>query len=145
MPRTLVSVERIVRSKSTVLTPRPPSLLVLLLPLGVRHAVNGFARLFVAQVDTAFERGRTVPLGQAVAAEAREVHHVDVLHVRALAKMLEQAPERRSFDFGSRPVVHRRSRIARWATIDRAALARAARAWRAPAASAGSPRARARC
>ena len=46
--------------------------------------------------------GRAVPLRQAVPAEPREVHDVDVLDVGALAEVLHQPAERRGLDLGAR-------------------------------------------
>src|SRR3546814_10369353 len=62
-------------------------LLVLGFPLGVRHAVNHFAGIIEADLDLAFIGSCLVPLGQAVAAEAGEVHQVDVLHILAAVQM----------------------------------------------------------
>src|ERR1043165_602593 len=58
-------------------------LLVLRLPFVVRHAVHALAALVLAQRH-ALGVGRILhPVRQAVAAEAGEIHQVDVLHVGA--------------------------------------------------------------
>ena len=44
--------------------------------------------------------GGAIPLGEAVPAEAGEVHQVDVLHVGALAQMRHQRPERGGLELG---------------------------------------------
>src|SRR5690242_6668537 len=81
-------------------------LLVLLAPLVIRHAVDDLARLGVAQRDALFTGRLAIPPRQAVAAEAGEVHQVDVLHVGALAQMRDQRAERRRLEFGPGLVVH---------------------------------------
>ena len=55
-----------------------------------------------ADLDAALGGGRAIPLRQAVPAEPREVHDVDVLNVGALAKMLHQPAKRRGLDLGAR-------------------------------------------
>src|SRR5881628_2526099 len=75
--------------------------LVLRLPLLVRHAVDELARLGIRERHTALLGGRAVPLRQAVATEARELHDVEVLDIRALLKMLDQPAERGSLDLGA--------------------------------------------
>ena len=57
--------------------------------------------------NAALGRFRAVPFRQAVAAEAGEVHQVDVLDVRPLAKMPDQPPERGRFKLGAGLVFHR--------------------------------------
>src|SRR5216683_3290770 len=76
-------------------------LLVLLAPFGVRHAVVDLARLRIAELDALLVGRGAVPFGQAVAAEAGEVHQVDILHVGALAQMRHQRAERRGFELGA--------------------------------------------
>ena len=39
------------------------------------------------------------PVGQAIAAKAREIHHVDVLHIGAIAQMGDEAAKGGSFQF----------------------------------------------
>ena len=49
------------------------------LPLRVGHSVHDLARLVVVQGEALLLGRRPIPLGQAVAAKAREVHEIDVL------------------------------------------------------------------
>jgi hypothetical protein len=44
-------------------------------------------------VDALLARGFVVPLGQAIAAEARENHELDVLHIPPLVEMSDQAAQ----------------------------------------------------
>src|SRR4051812_21841642 len=67
--------------------------LVFRLPGLVGHAVNGFPALVLAQGDALRVGGVLEPVGQAVAAEACEIHQVDVLDVRPRLQMIDQAPE----------------------------------------------------
>src|SRR4051812_9428318 len=53
--------------------------LVLGLPLVVRHAVDDLARLGIGDLDALLARLLAVPARQAIAAEAGQVHQVDVL------------------------------------------------------------------
>src|SRR6185312_8015753 len=81
---------------------------MLCLPFLVRHAVNDLAAFVLAHAE-AFGVGCVLhPVRQAIAAEARQIHHIDVLHVGARAQMLDQAPEHGRFKLGARLVVHRR-------------------------------------
>src|SRR5260221_5743621 len=100
----------------------------------IRHAIHDLARLLVGQVEPALLGGAAIPFRQAVAAEAREVHQVDVLHVGALAKMLHQAAEGRRFQLDAGLVVH--GALLRGQSVDRDIVA--ARARRQPAQSAPS-------
>src|SRR4051812_5169424 len=61
-------------------------LLVLRLPLVIGHAVDGFAALVLAERNTFCVGSVLQPVRQAVAAEAREIHQVDVLHISARAQ-----------------------------------------------------------
>ena len=81
-------------------------LLVLGLPLVVRHAVDDLARLGIGDLDALLARLLAVPARQAVAAEAGQIHQVDVLHVRALLQMRDQAAEGGGFELGAGLVVH---------------------------------------
>ena len=80
--------------------------LVLGLPGLVRHPVDDLASLLVGQVQAALLGGGTVPFRQAVAAEAGEIHQIDVLHVGALAKMLHQAAKGGRLKLDAGLVVH---------------------------------------
>jgi hypothetical protein len=67
--------------------------LVFRFPGLVGHAVDGLAALVLAERD-AFGVGRVLePVGEAIAAEAGEIHQVDVLDVGPRLEMLDQAPE----------------------------------------------------
>src|SRR5581483_12521155 len=50
--------------------------------------------------------GFLVPVAEAVAAEASKVHQVEVLHVGALAQMLDQPAEGGGFELGTGTVIH---------------------------------------
>src|SRR5207302_2999587 len=80
--------------------------LVLLAPFVVGHAVDDLARLGIGQCQAALLGGGAVPFREAVAAEAGEVHQIDVLHIGALAQMLDQRAERRRFELGAGLVFH---------------------------------------
>jgi len=103
-------------------------LLVLGLPLLVRHAVDHLARTVLAELETLLAGRLLIPIGQAVAAKAGHVHEVDVLHLMVLAQMADQAPEGRCFQLGLETFVdlghHRFSiqrRPRRWQTDCRGA------------------------
>src|SRR5262245_66211723 len=81
-------------------------LLVLGLPLVVRHAVDDLARGGIGDLDALLARLLAIPARQAVAAEAGEIHQVDVLHVRALLQVRDQAAEGGGLEFGLGLVVH---------------------------------------
>src|SRR5687768_8047812 len=68
------------------------------LPLVVGHPVDRLARVGVGELDATLGGGRPVPLREAVPAEPREVHDVDVLDVGALPEVLDEAAERGGFD-----------------------------------------------
>src|SRR6185369_10263718 len=81
-------------------------LLVLRLPLVVRHAVDDLARLRIGHLEALLAGLLAVPARQAVAAESGEIHQVDVLHVRALLQVRNQAAEGRGLQFGAGLVIH---------------------------------------
>src|SRR4029077_9232667 len=81
-------------------------LLVLRLPLLVRHAVDRRAARLLGKRHALFVGGVLPPVRQAVAAEAREIHQVDVLHVGARAQVLDQAAEHGGLELGLGFVVH---------------------------------------
>src|ERR1043165_3907101 len=58
-------------------------LLVLRLPLVIGHAVHGLAALVLGERDAFRVGGFLHPVAETVAAEACEIHQVDVLHVGA--------------------------------------------------------------
>jgi hypothetical protein len=76
------------------------------LPLRVGHSVNRFPRVRVAEFDPSFLGGGAIPLRQAVSAETGEIHHVDILHVRALTKVLNQTAKRGRLDLELSSFVH---------------------------------------
>src|SRR5262245_41808886 len=81
-------------------------LLVLRLPLLERLAVDDLAALILGHRH-AFSVGRVLhPVRQAIAAEAGEIHHVDVLHVGAAAQMLDETPVHGGLKFGAGLIVH---------------------------------------
>src|SRR5580704_10761922 len=101
-------------------------LLMLGAPFVVGHAVDDLAALVLGHRQ-ALGVGRVLhPVGQAVAAEAGQIHQVDVLHVGAAAKMLDQAAIHRGFEFragffiGSRLGSHGRLRVLVKAKIEAA-------------------------
>src|SRR3981189_1151404 len=76
----------------------------------VGHAVDGLAALVLAHVS-AFGIGFFLkPIGQAVSAETRQIHQIDILDIRAGAPMLDKAPEDGGFKFRSGFVVNRHRR-----------------------------------
>src|SRR5438045_3373795 len=81
-------------------------LLVLLAPFVIGHAVDDLARFGIAERDALLLGRGAVPFRQAVAAEAGEVHQIDVLHIGAFAQMRDQRAERRRFELGAGLVFH---------------------------------------
>src|SRR5579875_3827333 len=75
--------------------------LILLLPFVVRHAIDGLARFGIGQLDAALLGALAIPARQAIAAEAGEVHQIEILHVRALAQMRDQLAEGAGFELGA--------------------------------------------
>ena len=73
--------------------------LVLGLPLAVWHAVDNLPCAFLIELQALFVRGVLVPVRQAVAAKATEVHQIDVLNVRAFPEVGHQSPECGGFQF----------------------------------------------
>lgn len=68
-------------------------------PLIERHAVEGFPRSHFVDFDAAFGGGFLIPAAEAVPAEAGEVHHVDILHIRAPLQVVAQGAESGGFEF----------------------------------------------
>src|SRR5690606_19373915 len=62
---------------------------------GIGHAVDDLAGPVLVEGDAGLLGRVAIPVGQTVAAEAGEVHQVDVLDVAALAQMPDQPAERR--------------------------------------------------
>ena len=69
-------------------------------PVGVGHAVDDLARRVLAEGDAALGGRLLVPAGEAVAAEAGEVHQVDVLHVGPGAQVVAQRAEGGGLELG---------------------------------------------
>ena len=55
---------------------------------------------------TAFLGSGSIPFRQAIAAEAGQIHQVDVLHVGTLAQVLHEPPEGSGLEFGTGLLVH---------------------------------------
>src|SRR5271155_2279311 len=83
-------------------------LLMVFLPFGGRHAVDDFARLVLGQRKTFLGGRLAIPVAQAVAAEIRYDHKVNVLDVSALAQMRDEAAEDGGLEFGAGFLVHLR-------------------------------------
>src|SRR5581483_11716106 len=67
----------------------------------VGHAVDGFAALVLGQRHALLVGGVLQPVGEAVAAEASEIHQIDVLDVGSFAQMPEKAAVGGRFEFRS--------------------------------------------
>src|SRR5258708_6529308 len=80
------------------------------LPGLVGHAVDGLAAFVLAHVSTLGVGFLLEPVGQAVAAESREIHQIDVLDIGAGAQMLDKAPEDGGFKFRSGFFINRHGR-----------------------------------
>src|SRR5579871_2358131 len=81
------------------------------LPGLVRHAVDGFAAFVLAHRRTLGVGLFLEPVGEAVAAEARHIHQIDILNIGAGTQMLDQTPEYRGLKFCSGFVVDRHGRL----------------------------------
>ena len=77
------------------------------LPGLVGHAIDGLAALVLAHRGALGVCLLLEPVGQTVAAEAGQIHQVDVLDVGAGPQMLNEAPENGGFEFRSGFVVNR--------------------------------------
>src|SRR3954452_24449604 len=75
-------------------------LLVLRLPLLIGHAVDLLTALVLSERNTLVVGGFLHPVAEAIAAQAREIHQVDVLHLGARTQMLDEAAEHRGVEFG---------------------------------------------
>ena len=74
--------------------------LVFVAPVLVGHAVDDLAALGLADLDPLLGGGLLIPAAEAVPAEAGQVHHVDVLHIAAVAQVVAQAAEHGRLDLG---------------------------------------------
>src|SRR5262249_21880391 len=80
--------------------------LVVVGPLGIRHPVDGVGAFVLGDAD-ALRVGRFFhPVREAIAAEAGKIHHVDILHVGARTKVLDQAAVNSSLKLGPGLFVH---------------------------------------
>src|SRR3954451_10840677 len=79
--------------------------LVLRLPLLVGHAIDMRAAVLLRERKPALVCRILQPVREAVAAEPRQVHEVDVLDVGTLPQMLRQSAERRGLQLRSGLVV----------------------------------------
>src|SRR6056297_1143876 len=76
-------------------------------PLIHAHAIENFTRFHLVHVDAAGVRRLLIPATQAIAAEAGEFHHVDVLHIRPVFhQVLTQAAKGRRFEFHAGLFIH---------------------------------------
>src|SRR6266550_2123600 len=66
-----------------------------------RAAKESMPRMGLGHRRALFVGGVLEPIGQAIAAEAREIHQVDILDVGPRSEVLDQAPEGRGFEFRS--------------------------------------------
>src|SRR5690348_14864724 len=80
--------------------------LVALLPFALRHAVDQLARSILIEGNAILCRGFAIPVSQAVAAEARQSHQIDILHIRPSAKMRHESTEYSSFQLFARALIH---------------------------------------
>src|SRR5262249_52092059 len=85
--------------------------LVLGLPLLERLAVDDLAALVLGHRHALLVRRLLHPVGEAIAAEAGEIHQVDVLHVGTAAQVLDQAAIDGGFEFGAGLLVHGNSSL----------------------------------
>jgi len=85
---------------------------VALAPLRVGHAVHPLPRLLVVQCLAARLGLGAIPLREAVAAEAGQVHQVDVLDLGMFTQEVAQLAEGRGFHFELQAVVVHGGRLA---------------------------------
>src|ERR1700690_3523199 len=81
------------------------------LPGLVGHAIDRLPALVLAHGRALGFGFLLEPVGQAVAAEAREIHQIDILNVGTRAQMLDKAPKDGGFKFRSGFVVNRHGLI----------------------------------
>src|SRR5262249_35803097 len=82
-------------------------------PALVGHAIDRLAALVLCHGRALFVGRLLEPVREAVAAKAREVHQVDVLHIGALAQVRDKAPESGGFEFRSGLVGDRHGSLCR--------------------------------
>ncbi len=74
--------------------------LVALFPLAIGHAIHPFPGGVIIHRQPLFLGRGQVPLGQAIAAETREIHQVDILYIAATVQVFQQASEDGRLDAG---------------------------------------------
>src|ERR1700757_158558 len=89
------------------------ALLILCLPGFVWHPIDYIACCGIAERQPALLGSGPIPFGQAIAAEAGQIHQVDVLHVGTLAQVLHEASEGSGLEFGTGSFIHLASPVAR--------------------------------
>src|SRR5437762_13451407 len=72
------------------------------LPRLIRHAVDSRAAIIPAELHAALVGRLLEPIRQTVAAEARKVHEIDVLHVLSGAQMLDEPAKCSCLEFRPR-------------------------------------------
>jgi hypothetical protein len=73
--------------------------LVLRLPCFIRHAIDRLTALVLGQGNAFFVGGILKPVRQAVAAKARKIHQVDILHIGAASQMLHKTAKHGCLQF----------------------------------------------
>jgi len=68
------------------------------LPLGICHAVNDFAGIWIGDGNALIGGGLAIPAAEAIAAETGEIHQIDILGVGAFAQVLHQAAKGGGFE-----------------------------------------------
>src|SRR5699024_5785420 len=90
-------------------------LLMLRLPVSIRHAVNALAGILITDFDTAQLGLGAKPFRQAVAAKAGQIHQIDILHVAALLQVGDQVAKGGGFNLDTGIFIHENSP---WATVN---------------------------
>src|SRR5271166_1241856 len=77
------------------LGPLAPLCLMPRLPGLVGHPIDAFAGLLLRDGEPALDGRLLIPIGEAIPAETRQIHQIDVLHPSVLAQMRNEPPEGR--------------------------------------------------
>jgi hypothetical protein len=81
--------------------------LILCLPVTVGHAVDDLASCSPCPGSCPFRQPHPgIPIGQAIPAEPRKVHHVNVLNIGTPTQVLDQPAENGSFQLNFRLLIH---------------------------------------
>src|SRR5579864_1946705 len=80
--------------------------LVTPLPLALRHAVDQLARGILVDRNAILGGCFAIPVPKAVAAESRQRHEIDVLHICSSTKMRHKAAEYRGFELFASAFIH---------------------------------------